>query len=205
MSALRSHTFHAIQRFAERALVVEQKTHHDGRKHQCFTPQKESMLTEAKCYCAKTVDGHFLVRTTPLQIEPQKKKPEPSNTADILQSTNGIHVHHGIHILPQGQRGTRTEPDTSTCFDSKRQTATQEKKTRKPTGNGWLGQSRNYWKNPTCLCIFQKKCLIPLDKGLITLDTLYACLLRNLPQTLFPLVLLWMRPAKSTPQKVNRM
>ena len=103
--ALRSRTFHAIQRFEERALVVKQKIHHDGRKHQCFTPQMESMLAEAECCCAKLSMTNFLAKCR-------------DNTC--------ICAHHGIQILPRGQRGIRIEQHASTSFDDKRHTATQE-------------------------------------------------------------------------------
>ena len=124
--------FHAIQRFAERVLVVKQKTHHDGRKHQCSTPQMESMLTEAECSCAKLSMASFPAKCCGnsqnnfLADCAKTNKQQSSNTADMQQLINvHLRVHHGIQILPQGQRGTRIEQHASTSFDDKRHTATQ--------------------------------------------------------------------------------
>ena len=107
--------------------------HHDRSRHHCFIPQMESTLTKAESYCSISVDGHFprtmqeiSVRTAHSQIAPITNKPQSSNTAHIQQSTNVHCAHHDIQILPQGQRGIRIEQDTSTCFGSKRQTATQK-------------------------------------------------------------------------------
>ena len=161
----------------------QSETHRDSRKRQCFTPQMESMLTEAESYCPTSVDGHFsqakilviTVRTAHSQIAPTANKPQCYNTADMQQSTNVHDVYHGFKIQAQGQRGIRTEQDTSTCFGTKRQTATQEKTHANQRGmvsREVVGQNRNYWNNPTFFAFFQKKVLIYTWQGLITLDTL---------------------------------
>ena len=146
----------------------QSETHRDSRKRQCFTPQMESMLTEAESYCPTSVDGHFslakilviTVRTAHSQIAPTANKPQCYNTADMQQSTNVHDVYHGFKIQAQGQRGIRTEQDTSTCFGTKRQTATQEKTHANQRGmvsREVVGQNRNYWNNPTFFCIFSEK------------------------------------------------
>ena len=103
----------------------------------------ESTLTKVEIYCSTSVDGHFprtmqviSDRTAHSQIAPMTNKPQSSNTADIQQSTNVHCAHHDIQILPHGQRGIRIEQDTSTCFGSKRQTATQKKHTQ--ANSEWL-------------------------------------------------------------------
>ena len=176
MCELRSHIFHAIQRFAERALVVKQKTHHDGRKHQCFTPHMESMLTEAECYCAKLSMAIFLAKccdncqNNSLAGCAKTNKQQSSNTADMQQS---IIVHLCTPRHPNPSTGTAWHTHRTTRIDVfRRQTTHGHTRTnrRKPTGNGWSGgwsgQNRNYWE-----IFFQKMCLIPLDRGPITLDT----------------------------------
>ena len=100
------------------------------------------------------------VRTAHSQIAPTTNKPQCSNTTDMQQSTNVHDVYHGFKIQAQGQRGIRTEQDTSTCFGTKRQTATQEKthtNQRRMVSREVVGQNRNYWNNPTCFCTFSEK------------------------------------------------
>ena len=83
----------------------------------------------------------------------------------MQQSINVHDVYHGFQIQPQGQRGIRTEQDTSTCFGTKRQNATQEKthaNQRRMVSREVVGQNRNYWNNPDVFARFQKKVLISI-------------------------------------------
>ena len=110
MCALRSQTFHAIHRFADRALVVKQQTHHDGRKHQCFTPHVESLKTEAKCYCAKLWMAIFQAECCDhcqhksLADCAKTNKQQSSNTADTQQSVN---VHFMYTMASKSFHGDR--------------------------------------------------------------------------------------------------
>ena len=156
------------KRFAERARVVKQKTHHDGRKHQCFTPRMESMLTEAEYYCEKLSMAIVLAKCCDNcpNYPPADCTKQKNNNLTTLQTCSNrstcIYVHYGIQILPQGQRGVLIVQHASTSFEDKPHRATQQQthtQTNKEWSGGWSGQNRNYWKNPACLCNFQKKVL----------------------------------------------
>ena len=110
------------------------------------------------------------VRTTPSQ--------HSSNTADMQQSIN-LHLWTPRH--PNLSTETAWHTHRTTRIDVLRRQTTHghtRTNTRKPTGHGWSGgwsgQNRNYWKILHVYVFFQKKWLIPLDRGLITQDTLYV-------------------------------
>ena len=139
-------------------------------KHQCFTPQMESMLTEAECYCAKLSMAifqakccHITVRTTPSQSAPKHTRNNLPTLQTCSNRSTCIYVHHGIQILPRGQRGIRIEQHASTVL--RRQTAHGHTRTitRKPTGSGWSGgwsgPEQQLLENPTFLCISSEKVL----------------------------------------------
>ena len=145
MCALRRFTFHAIQRFAECALVIKQKTHHDGRKHQCFTPQMESMLTEAERSCATLSMAFFLekccviARTTPSQTAPKQTNNQPSsNTADMQQSIN-VHLCSPLHLNPSTETAWHTHR-TIRIDVFRRQTTHGHTRTHTQTNKGMVGR-----------------------------------------------------------------
>ena len=82
------------------------------------------MLTEAECFCAKLSMAIFLAKC----VDSCQK--QTSNNLPTLQTCSNpstcICVHHGIQILPRGQRGIRIDQHATTSFDDKRHTATQE-------------------------------------------------------------------------------
>ena len=88
------------------------------------------------------------LRTTPSQTAPK----QTSNNLPTLQKCKidqrVFHVHHGIQMLPRGQRGIRIKKTRIDVL--RRQTAHDHTRTntRKPTANGWSGswsgQNRNY-------------------------------------------------------------
>ena len=126
--------------FAERALAVKQKTHHDGRKHQCFTPHMESMLTEAECCCAKLSLAIFLAKccdncqNNSLADCAQTNKQQSANTADMQQSTN-VHLCTPRH--PNPSTGTAWRTHRTTRIDVlRRQTPHKNKHTQ--TNREWL-------------------------------------------------------------------
>ena len=151
MCALRSHTFHAIQRFAGRALVVKQKTLHDGRKHQYFTPQMESMLIEGECYCAKLSMAIFSAKccdncqNNSLADCAKTNKQQSSNTADMQQSIN-VHLCTPRHPNPSTRTAWHTHRTTRINVLRRQTTHGRTRtNTRKPTVNGRSGQNINYW------------------------------------------------------------
>ena len=174
----------AILSFAERALVVKQKTHHDGRKHQCFTPQLESMLTEAECYCAELSMAIFVARccdncqNKSLADCAKTNKQQSSNTADRQQSIN-VHLCTPRH--PNLSTGIVWHSPRTTRIDVLRRQTTHghtRTSTRKPTGNGWSGgwsgQTEITRKSHMFYVFSEKEYLIPLDRGPFTLPTCHA-------------------------------
>ena len=160
MCALRSdasHAFQGITHEQQRALVVKLKTYHDRSRHRCFIPHMESILTEAESYVQHLSMAIFLckslviiVRTAHSQITPKTNKPQSSNTPDMQQSTNVHDAHHGIQLLPQEQRGIRTEQKHIDVLRHQTTICHTRENTRKPTEE-WLvgseeGQNRKYWK-----------------------------------------------------------
>ena len=150
--ALRSDTFHAFQGITheqQRALEVKLKTHHHRRRHQCFIPQMESMLTEAESYVQHLSMAIFLskilvisVGTAHSQIAPTTNKPQSSNTADMQQSTN-VHLCSPRH--PNPSRGTAWHTHRTIHIDVLRHQTTNchtRENTRKPTENGESGGGR---------------------------------------------------------------
>ena len=145
MCALRSHAFHASQGITDehqRALVVKLKTNHDRRRHQCFIPQTESMLTEAESYVQQLSMAIFLannmitVRTTLLADCARTNKQQSSNTADMQQSTN---VHSCTPRHPNPSTGTAWHTHRTRHIDVLRHHTTNchtRRNTRKPTENG---------------------------------------------------------------------
>ena len=135
-------------------------------------PQMESMLTETESYCSKPVDCHcpwkklvITVGTAHSQIAPKTNKPQSSNTADMQQSINVHDAHHGIQLLPQEQRGIRTEQRHIDVLRHQTTKCHTRENTRKPTGNGESGVRRgrteNIGKSYMFLLFFFKKLLIP--------------------------------------------
>ena len=167
MCAPRSHAFHATQRFAERALVVKQKTHHDGRKHQCVTPHMESMLTEAQCYCAKLSMAIFLAKccdncqNNSLADCAKTNKQRSSDTADMQQSIN---VHYttaskSFHrdSVAYASNNTHRRPSTTNDTRPHKNKHTQAK--REWLVGRLVGKEQQLVEKPTCLCFFPEKVL----------------------------------------------
>ena len=161
MCALRSHTFHAIQRFAERSLVVKQKTHHDGRKHQCFTPHMESMLTEAECHCAKLSMAIFLAKCCDdCQINSLATIFQHCRHAAIdqraLMDTTTSKSFHGDSVA-YASNNTHRRP--STTNDTRPHKNKQTQANREWLVGRLVGTEKKLLENPTCLCIFPEKML----------------------------------------------
>ena len=140
-----------------------------------FTPLKGSRQTEnTSCRKEELVQNcrwpfsqqnpMITVRTTPSQTAPKKTR----NNLPTLQTCGNrstcIYVHHGIQILPQGQRGKRIEQHASTSFDDKRHRAKQEQThTHKPKREWFVGRlvgtEQKLLENPICSCILSLKML----------------------------------------------
>ena len=159
MCALRSHNFHAIRGFAERVLLSSnRKTHHDGRKHQCFTPHMESMLTEAECYCAKLPMAIFLEKccencqSNSLADCSKTNKQQSSNTADMQQSIN-VRLCTPRHLNSSTETAWYTHPTRIDVF--RRQTTHGHTRTNTQTNREWLvgrlvGTEQKLMQNPKC-------------------------------------------------------
>ena len=127
----------------QRALLVKLKTHHDRRRHQCFIPQMESMLTEAESYVQHLSMAIFqaksdviTVRTTPLADCARTNKQQSSNTTDMQQSIN-VRLCTPRH--PNPSTGTAWQTHRTRHIDVLRHHTTNchtRENTRKPTENG---------------------------------------------------------------------
>ena len=106
-----------------------------------------------------------------------------------MQQSINLHLWTPRHPNPSTETAWHTH--RTTRIDVLRRQTTHghtRTNTRKPTGHGWSGgwsgQNRNYWKILHVYVFFQKKWLIPFDRSLITLDTLYVQ--THEPQKWFP-------------------
>ena len=159
----------------QRARLVKLKTHHDRRRHQCFIPQMESMLTEAESYVQHLSMAIFLAKCCDNCQNNSPRRLRQNKQATIFQHCRHAAIDQRAFMYPtasrfqpQGQRGMRTEQDTSTCFGTKRQTATQEKTLANQRGTfsrGEGGAEQKLWEQSYMFLHFSaKRCLFPLDR-----------------------------------------
>ena len=135
--------------------------HHDGRKHQCFTPQTESMLTEAECYCGKLSMAVFLAKCCDncqnnslcrLRQNKQATNFQHCRHAAIDQRafihTTASKSFHGDSVAYASNNAHRRPSTTNGTYDHTRTN------TRKPNRE-WLvgrlvGTEPKLLDNPTC-------------------------------------------------------
>ena len=181
MCALRSHAFHAIERFAERALVVKQKTHHDGKEAPMLHTTHGVSVDGSGIFCAKLSMAIFLAKCRD-NCQNNLRRLRQNKQATIFQHcrhaafdqrafmhTTASKSFHGDSVA-NASNNTHQRPSTTNDTRPHKNKHTQANKE-------WLvgslvGTEQKLLENPTCLSIFQKKCLIPLDKVLLTLNTL---------------------------------
>ena len=134
-------------------------------------PHMESMLTEAECYCAKLSMAIFLAKCCD-NLSEQPRRLRQNKQATIFQ-----HCRHAAidqRAIMYSTASKSFHGDSVACASNNTHRRPSTTNDREWLVGGWSGTEQKLLKKILHVYVFsRKKRLIPLDRGLIALDTLY--------------------------------
>ena len=176
--ALRSDAFHAFQGITQeqqRALLVKLKTHHDRRRHQCFIPQMESMLTEAESYVQHLSMAIFLAKCCDNCQDNSPRRLRQNKQTTIFQHCRHAAIDQRAFMYTTASKSFHRDsvayaPNKTHRRASAPHDKLPHKRKHTQTNGEWL--VGRWWGRTEIIgtilyvCVFfqKKTCLFPLDR-----------------------------------------
>ena len=160
--------------WSEGALVVKLKTHHD-RRHQCFIPQMESMLTEAESYVQHLSMAIFLQNTGDICRNCSLTDCTHNKQATIFQHCRHAAIDQRAFVYTTASKSFHRDsvayaPNKTHRRASAPNDELPHKRKLTQTNGEWLVGA--WWGRTEIIvtilyvfAFFRKRCLFPLDKS----------------------------------------